>query len=312
MQVYDYLFHSPAAPLYWEAIWAAIPIAVVCSLLSVLVVLKRLAFIGQGVSHAAFGGVGLATLLGLTGIAHFSVIAAFCVVAALGIAWTSDRKAVRTDTTIGIVLVASMAIGILLMQLWVSLRDQPWYVETFGRTTTSAGWESILFGSILGVGKDGAWLATIFGTFVLLILWWRRHNLLFYAFDETAAEAFGVRTTRCRYVLMLLLAITVVISIRLSGLILATALLILPGAVALRLSSRFVVVLVLSIISGLTGVLGGLLLSLQFNLPPGACMVMLLVILFVLTWPLGILNRKRVSLSSTTHTVRNHGVNNES
>lgn len=300
------LLTGPAAPLFQKAILAAIPIALACSLLSIIVVLRRLAFIGQGISHAAFGGVGLATLLGLTGVMHLGVVGLFCIAAALCIAWARDRNALRDDTTIGIVLVASMALGVLLMQLWVEVRSEPWYIEIFGPPKPAVGWEAILFGSILAVGREGLTLAYLLGAAVVgcLLIW--RHAFLFYAFDESSAEAFGVNTRAFRYFLIVLLAITVVISIRLAGLILATALLILPGATALRLSARLGTVVVLSLITGLMGVLGGLLLSLQFNLPPGACMVALLVLLFALTSPARMIQRGRrtAALAASTNQPR--------
>ncbi len=90
-----------------------------------------------------------------------------------------------------------------------------------------------------------------------------------------------------------------VISIRLAGLILATALLILPGATALRLSVRMRRVIGLSVLTGLVGVVGGLLLSLQLNLPPGACMVALLVLLYAATWPIGLVRRGRMEAAPT-------------
>jgi ABC-type Mn2+/Zn2+ transport system permease subunit len=293
------LLTGPAAPLFHNAILAAIPIALACSLLSVFVVLRRLAFIGQGISHAAFGGVGLATLLGLSGTMYFGVVGLFCIGAALLIAWTRDRQATRDDTTIGIVLVASMALGILLMQLWVEVRNDAWYIEWLGEPRAAVGWEAILFGSILAVGREGLVLAYVFGGVVLacLVIW--RHPLVFYAFDEAGAEAFGVNTRLFRYLLIVLLAITVVISIRLAGLILATALLILPGATALRLSVRMRRVIGLSVLTGLVGVVGGLLLSLQLNLPPGACMVALLVLLYAATWPIGLVRRGRMEAAPT-------------
>ncbi len=285
------LLTGPAAPLFQNALLASIPIALTCSLLSIIVVLRRLAFIGQGISHAAFGGVGLATLLGLTGALQFGVIGLFCIGAALCIAWARDRRALRDDTTIGIVLVASMALGILLMQIWVEVRGESWYIETFGPPKAAIGWEAILFGSILAIGRDGLILAYVLGAAVLACVFFWRHALLFYAFDESSAEAFGVNTRLLRYALIVLLAVTVVISIRLAGLILATALLILPGATALRLSARLGPVVALSLLTGLLGVGGGLLASLQFNLPPGACMVALLVAIFALTWPVNLLRR---------------------
>src|SRR6185436_17351355 len=118
------------ASLYWPGVIAGLAMALMCSVLSVLVVLKRLAFIGQGISHAAFGGIGLAAVLGLTaavgkaapmhGVPQFAIVLVFCLGAALLIGLISQRgngeAGTHADTAIGIVLVGSMALGAILLK----------------------------------------------------------------------------------------------------------------------------------------------------------------------------------------------------
>ncbi|TVQ58814.1 MAG: metal ABC transporter permease [Phycisphaerales bacterium] len=267
----EYLL-GPDAPMFLPGVLAGLAIALLCAPLSVLVVLKRMAFIGQGVSHAAFGGVGLAVLLGLAATQSFALIALFCVGSAWGIALASGRRALRADTVIGIFLVGAMALGALL----VALRSQ-----LVPGGATPPGWEQILFGSILEVGKADAALAWVMAGATLAALWWWRRPMLFWAFDETSAEAYGVRTGAMRFLLLTLLALAVVTAMKLAGVVLATALLVLPGATALRLSARLWPALGLSLLAALLGVMGGLVMSYELDLPPGACIVMTQVALFV-------------------------------
>lgn len=285
MRTIDYLT-GPDASLFLPAAFAGVAIALSCGLLSVFVVLRRLAFIGHGVSHAAFGGVGVAAVLGLVGgaamttaqsLGYFGVVGGFCLAAALSIAWLSERRgaaAVREDTIIGVTLVASMALGALLLH----------QAARSGRAGAGASLEGSLFGAILGVGPIDAAAAWGVAFLIAAVLWTIRRPLVFWAFDENAARAFGVNTLRTRLVLMAMLGIAIVAAMKLAGVILATALLVMPGAMALRLSQRLGVVLVLSIAAALVGVLGGLVLSFELDWPTGPSVVAVLVALMAAAW----------------------------
>jgi ABC-type Mn2+/Zn2+ transport system permease subunit len=289
LNTFTYLFNPDYAALFWPPVVTGLAIAVLSAALSVLVVLKRLAFVGQGVSHAAFGGVGLAFVFGLTGavgatageafardLGLFVVVLAFCVAAALAIARLSDRGTTRPDTAIGIVLVASMAVGFLLHRWSVSLAGR-------GGRPPPPGIEAVLFGSILDVGFSDIVLAWIVVAVVCATLWYVRRPLLFWVFDEPAAEAFGVAGGRMKTLLMVLLALAIVLTMRLAGVVLATAMLVLPGAAALQLSDRMGRVLWLSLAAAVVGVLGGLVASFEWDLQPGPCIVLALAGLYGLS-----------------------------
>lgn len=289
MKTIDYLSGDMGA-LLWPAVAAGVAVALLGAVLSVPVVLKRMAFIGQGVSHAAFGGAGVALVLGLVGstaalsLAYLGIVGLFCVFTALGIAWASDRSAssragqstsdsaTSEDTLIGVFLVASMALGAVLTH-WQRSRAS-------GSSVPNA--EQILFGSILDVG----WLDAVVAWAVLLVttvvLVWKRRAMVFWLFDEPAAEAFGVPTRVLRYTLLALLGVATVTAMKLAGAVLATAVLVIPGAVALRLSDRLGRVMILACAAGLLGVVGGMVLSFEMEWPPGACVVMVLAAEFVI------------------------------
>ena len=122
MRITDYLADPDMRAMTLDALAAGAGVVVMCSLLSPLVVVKRLGFVGQGVSHAAFGGIGVAAILGALGLItpgspmEVAVVAAFCILSAVVIAGLSNRRAVPEDTAIGIVLVGSMALGAILVQ----------------------------------------------------------------------------------------------------------------------------------------------------------------------------------------------------
>jgi len=275
MNTWRYLSDPALAQFYWPGMVTGLAIAVLCASLSVLVVLKRLAFVGQGISHAAFGGVGLAAVLarlasdGLSMPVQFAIIFAFCLISALVISWLSARSGVRgeglePDTAIGIILVSSMALGAVLIQ----------------RAKSTQQWESFLFGSINGVDWPDARIAWAMTALVLLTLFFTRRSLLFWAFDEPASAAWGVSGRWMGVLLMTLLALATVTAMKLAGVVLATAMLVLPGTIALKLGRRLGFVVFLALLAAVLGVLGGLIASFEFDLLTGPSVVLVLTALF--------------------------------
>ena len=280
MKTIEYLFTDPSFfSVYRPIVAAGIAIALMCSILSPLVVLKRLSFVGQGISHAAFGGIGIAAVLSVVGgftaaagVLQFPIVLAFCLCCALLIAWLIERGASQADTAIGIVLVASMTLGALMIQ---------WAYNRPG-TVAPQGWEQLLFGAISTVGRTDAVIAWMVAVAIGGIVWLCRRPMFFWAFDEAAAPAFGVPAQAMKYLLVVLLTFAIVTSMKLAGVVLATALLVLPGASALRLSDRLIPVFICSLGAGLIGVVGGLVMAFELDqLPPGACIVSILVVLYV-------------------------------
>lgn len=279
VQTLRYLTDPALADLYWPPVIAGLAIAVLCSTLSVLVVLKRLAFVGQGISHTAFGAVGVAALLAALGagpgeIGTRLIVLLFCVVAAIVIARLSGgQSALRTDTAIGIVLAFGMAVGFVLLQ-------------AAGKMAAESGAppppevETILFGSIREIGWGDAMAAWIAAAVVLAALWLSRRPLLFWAFDEPVSEAFGVSASRMRALLMVLLALAIVFTMRLAGVVLATAMLVLPGATALAMSDRFARVLVIALIAAVVGILAGILVGFELDIQVGPAIVLTQCVLF--------------------------------
>ncbi|MFG0257195.1 MAG: metal ABC transporter permease [Phycisphaerales bacterium JB043] len=251
---------------------AAGAIAIQCSLVSVYVVLRQMSFVGHGVSHAALAGVGVAAILGWTGNPLLVLVGLSCLGASVGILLltrrTTSAQIEHDDTAIGIVLAAFMALGAVLLA-WRSRHPLP-------GVETDLHWEEVLFGSIADVGGSGAWMAWASCVLVGVVLFHSRRAMLLWVYDPVAARLSGVRELSVQLILMLLITAIIVVSVRLAGVVLVTALLILPAAIGLRLSSRLAMVFGLTVAIGLLATLVGIALAFEFALPPGACVVLTL------------------------------------
>jgi zinc transport system permease protein len=285
MQALNFLINYP---VFRYAMVTAIAIGVVCSLLSVIVVLKRMAFIGQGISHAGFGGIGAAMFLGVAaGRTQDALVLIFCIGTAVLIGVLSRRRQIHADSAIGILLAGAMALGVILADLSVALQDHAWYVQLVGPPTYRPSFEQLLFGSLLSVTRADMWTAVILSLAVVATIAALFKEVLFFTFDEPVSRVFGVRTGLIYYLLLVLLSVTIVLSIRLVGIILASALLIVPGATATLISQRLPAVLLSALAVGLLGTVGGLTLSLELgNLSSGPCIVLVLCLLFLAAFTL--------------------------
>lgn len=255
--------------LFRPGIVVALLVSVLGGLLSVVVVLKRLAFVGQGVSHAAFGGVGLAALLGFNAfggtdpIARTITVALFSISAGLLVSHLAQRTHRRTDTAIGIVMTASMALGFVLYRLAAER------ARAAGEGPLS-GIEGVLFGDLIAISATAAWTTAAATIAIAAALFWFRRPILLWAFDEPACEPAGLNASRLGNIVLILLAASVVLAVQVAGVVLATAALVLPGATALRLTRSLVPVFVLSTLTAVLTVGVGIVLSVRLDWPPGS------------------------------------------
>ncbi len=265
---------------FLNAFITAVAMAVSCAVLSVFVVCRRWAFIGEGISHSGFGGAGTAWLLALVfpvlnnAWAPYLGVIVFCTVTAIAIGYLSRGGRVHSDTAIGIFLVSSLAWGFLAQRVYFNAMHM-----------NPHGWNTLLFGELRGISPQYTIAAVFVCAAVLLIVAMLGKEILFYCFDPTLAEASGVRGAFIHYLLMILLALLIVISVRVTGTVLATALLILPGATALLIQQTMRAVLILSVVIGFIGAVVGLLINLKWRfLPEGPAIVLTLFAMFVLTY----------------------------
>jgi len=247
-----------------RALVAGILVGLLCGVLGFFVVLKRLSFIGVGISHSAFGGIAIGVLLG---VEPLIAAAAFSTLVAWAIGWLSRKGHLHEDTAIGILFSSAMALGVALISL-----SNAYQVDLFG----------YLFGNILAVSpRDLVMLAAI-AFLVLGAVAMMFKELLFIAFDEEVARANGLPVTPLYFLLLTGLALTVVAAIRVVGLILVEALLVIPAAIGYQLAQGYRGMLCMSAASAVLSAVVGLFVSYYFNVAAGATIVLVLTLLFFL------------------------------
>lgn len=248
-----------------RALLAGVMVSLLCGVLSVFVILRRMAFIGVGISHSAFGGVALGFLLAVdplwTGIG-------FSVLVALAIEWAQTHSRVQEDTAIGIFFAASMALGLVFLHL-----SRTYNVDVFG----------FLFGNILAIGQRQVLEILVVSAGVLAVILAFYKELVFLSFDEEMAWVSGVPVRALRYLFLVMLALVIIISIYLVGIILVSALLVIPGATAQNLTGHIRGMIVTSAATAVAAAVGGLMLSCLLDFPTGATMVLLLSLIYLLT-----------------------------
>jgi manganese/iron transport system permease protein len=265
------------SPLLISLVTAA-AIGLACAMLSVFVVLRRWAFIGEGIAHASFGGAGTAWVLSLMlpGVALFrhevgiySIAAVFCLAVALAIGALTRREHVYSDTAIGIFLVASVAWGFVGFGAYVQLRNaMPPSFDYYliGQPSLRS---ADMMGAVLMCGS------------VLGVMGMMRKEILSFCFDAQMAEVSGVRVGIVHYVMILLVATTILLGMRMMGSLLVAALLVLPGAIGLQISRKMSVVIGAAVAAGLIGALAGPLINHQWNfIKEGPAIVLVLVLEF--------------------------------
>ena len=252
----DLLSHE----LLRNAVWAGLLASILCGILGTFVVVKRLVFLGGGISHAAFGGLGLCHFLGLPplwGAGAVAVISA----AVLGMTGRATAgRAKSADAVIGILWAVGMAVGVVFLHL------TPGYAPNL---------MSFLFGSLLAVTRTDVWITLGFVVLLLGILALFYDELVAVTFDQEFAAVQGVAVTWFMTLLLMLIALGLVLLIQLVGILLVLALLTIPPVIALRFARRLPTVMVLSTLLGMVMTLGGLALSYAWDLPSGPAIVLL-------------------------------------
>lgn len=269
----NFIFDLQDYSFWRNAVMGGVIISLVCSWLSVYVVLRRMAFIGQGISHSALGGFALGILLfggSAAAVLHVDAVAlAFCLAVAALIAFISHHTKISEDSAIGIFFVASMALGAIFFRM------APGYNQDV---------YSYLFGSVLAVSAGQVLSIAVLGLLVVLPLVMFHKELLYFTFDEDMARVSGLPVTGLHLLLLALMSVTIIISARIVGVLLVSAFLILPGATAQLLTQRFAVMITLSLTVGLLTTAVGLLVSNITDWPTGSTIVLSQFLLFIIVF----------------------------
>jgi len=258
----EYLLEPLSFGFMQRGLLASVLVAVVCGVLGSFVVLKGLAFIGDALAHASFGGVALAFVLG----ANIYVGAfVFALGTALGIGALSQRGRVSADTAIGVLFSGTFALGILIIS-----RVDSYTTDLFG----------YLFGDVLSITVQDLLTMAVAGLVVLALVGAFYRQLLFVAFDPTVAAASGIPARGLEFLLLALLGTTIVTAIQAVGIVLVVALLVTPSATASLLTQRFHHMIFASAALGSFSALLGIYLSYYLDVASGAAIILVATALF--------------------------------
>jgi zinc transport system permease protein len=252
-------------PIFQRALLAGSVLAALLALLGVLVTARGLAYLGDGLSHAAFGGIALGMFMGLS--APLVVAIPFTAVAAMAIGALRRRGNIRSDVAMAILFAVCFAVGIIL------LRKAKRTEQTFDP-------ESLLFGNILLVGEGDLWvvLGIAAVTLAFVVFAWTR--IAYATFDEELARLSGIEVGWLESALLALLAAVVVASIRLAGVVLVSAFLVIPAAAGRLLGRSLAGVVLWAMLAGVVGVFVGFVVAHRLEWPEGAAIVLMLAAIF--------------------------------
>jgi zinc transport system permease protein len=246
-----------------RAIMAGLLVGLICPIIGVFIIMRRQSLIGDGLGHIAFAGVAIGWLLGIYPVISATI---FTVSAAVGIEELRARRPAFADMILAIFFYTGMALAILFSSM---------------AKTNSASLLSYLFGSIVTVNVQDVKIVALLAAVVLLVLKVVFKELLFITFDEEAAKVSGLPVKQINMILAILTALTVSISMRIVGILLVSALMVIPVAASLQITQSFRGTMRNAIIISEISVLGGLLASFYLNLASGGTIVILTVILFI-------------------------------
>jgi zinc transport system permease protein len=269
-------------PFVQYALIVGVLIAVCSSLLGATLVLKRLSFIGDGLSHVAFGAMAVATVVKLTGNDQMLLMLAVTVVCAILLLSTGKNTQVKGDAAIAMISVGALAIGYLVMNVFsVS-------------SNLSGDVCSTLFGStsILTLSRGEVWLCIVLSVIVLLFFVFFYNKIFALTFDEDFSKAVGVRAGLYNLVTAAIIAIIIVLAMNLVGSLLISALLIFPALSSMRIFYSFRSVTICSLVLSVIGTLGGMVVSILAGTPVGATIVAGDVLIFVLCAIAGYFKRR--------------------
>jgi zinc transport system permease protein len=255
------MFELISYPFFQRAFVAGILVGFLASYYGVFIVQRGLSFLGSGLAHAAFGGVALGLLLS---VEPLWIAVPFTVIVALGITWVRERTSLGRDTAVGIFFSVSMALGIVFLSL-----KKDYAADAF----------SYLFGSILSVQESDLWvtLGVVVVTLATLPLWGK---WAYATFDRELAVSDRLPVVKHDYLLSVLIAVTVVVAVKVVGITLIAAFMVIPPATARLVSSTFLRMTFISILLGISSAFCGLFLSYYLDIPSGACIILIQAALF--------------------------------
>lgn len=239
-----------------NAFFAGILVSIACGIIGTYIVARRLVFLSGGITHSSFGGIGIAYYMGLNPILGAFI---FSAISALGIEYFSDKTKMREDSAIGILWAIGTAIGVIFVSL------TPGYAPNL---------MSFLFGGLLGVTHLDLSIMLLLDILLILLFTFGMRTILYIAFDKEFSITQNGAVKFTNYLMMILISLTIVICIRVVGIVLLISLLTIPVVTANIFYKNFQNIMVGSIVLGFLGMLVGLYLSFEVNLPSGAAIIL--------------------------------------
>ncbi len=247
-----------------DAMMAGVAVGAVCAVLSCYLVLKGWSLMGDAISHAVLPGIVIAYVAGVPLAVGAFGSGLLCAVAT---GYIKANTRVKEDTVMGVVFTGLFAFGLVL----------------FTKVRTDLHLDHILFGNILGLEAGDLRAMVITSVLVLAVILALRRDLLLFCFDPAQARTIGLRTGLLYYLLLSLLAVTIVVSLKAVGIILVIAMLVTPGCVAYLLTDRFGRMLAIAVVTAVGSSLVGVYVSFFLNASTGACIVLVQALVFLLT-----------------------------
>jgi manganese/iron transport system permease protein len=264
--ILDWLLQPFSYAFMQRGLIVAVFVGILCAVIGCYVVLRSMAFLGDALAHAILPGVAIAYIFG--GNLLVGALAA-AIVVALGIAFISRGGVIKEDTAIGILFAAALSLGVALIS---SIR------------TYAADLSHILFGNLLGVSPSDMVIVIVLSLLVLAALFIFYRPFMIVSFDPILAQTLRLSTSMLRSVLLVLLAITIVISMQTVGIGLVAAMLVTPGAAAYLLTRRLPAMMALAAVFGAVSSLVGLYASYYLNIASGAAIVLTATLIFLLAF----------------------------
>ena len=267
-------------PFVWYALIVGTLIALCSSLIGVTLVLKRYSFIGDGLSHVAFGAMAVATVFHLANDTVF--VMPVTIIAAVLLLRSGQNAKIKGDAAIAMLSVGALALGYLVLHLFSTSAN------------ISGDVCSTLFGStsILTLSKQDVWLCVIMAAAVILVFWICYNRIFAVTFDENFAKATGIQADRYNLWIAIIIAVIIVLGMNLVGSLLISALIIFPALSAMQIFQNFKQVVICSAVISVSCALIGILISILFSTPVGATIVAADMIVFLLGSLVGRIIRK--------------------
>ena len=257
------------------ALIVGVLIALCASLLGVTLVLKRYSFLGDGLSHVAFGAMAIATVLKLT--SSTIIVMPVTIIAAVLLLRNGNKSMLKGDAAIAMLSVTSLAFGYMIMNVFST------------SSNVSGDVCSTLFGStsILTLDKGEVWICIALSVITIAVYFIFYNKIFAITFDETFCQATGVPAGRYNFLIAIIIAVIIVLGMNLVGSLLISALIVFPALAAMRVSGNFKGVVILSVIFSVVCALVGMILSIFYSTPVGATIVAMDLLCYIITCALG-------------------------